>query len=72
MKDVIGDARKQKAGWAGASIIIAIIAGVLIHGITDCTLIGPQPPLLFVLLMAYPSFRFGYGDAAISAQNAKE
>ncbi len=71
MKDVIGDARRQKTGWAGASIVIAVIAGVLIHGITDCTLIGPQTPLLFVLLMSYPSSRFNY-EAAASAKNVKE
>ena len=62
MKDVIGDARKYKTGFAGVSIVIAIIAGVLIHGITDCTLIGPQTPLLFILIMAYPSARFGNGN----------
>ncbi len=65
IRDACGDAKSHKTNWAGAAMVIAITAGVLIHGITDCTLIGPQPPLLFVLLMAYPSSRFGFGGVGM-------
>lgn len=61
--DAARDVRRRAADAAGLSLITATVAAVLIHGITDCTLIGAHTPLLFLLLLAVPTSRLGGEDA---------
>ncbi len=56
--DISHDIRIGKEKLCGLGLAMAVFAAVLIHGITDFTLLGPHTPFLFLLLLSYPTSRF--------------